>query len=365
MVHRTRFEELGAPYDALFAAAGRTSLFASALWYRSLAACTIGADQAVHLYGLEDDSGRPRILLAANAVSGATPFNARALAALANQYTVHWDPVVAPDEDDLDALLRPILGAVAAQRPRWDMLQFRSLDPRSPLFVALRAGLEAAGFAVHAYFQYGNWREPLNGRSFEAYLRDRGSSIRRTLPKKARRLDRSERARFRLVSNDDDLDTAIADYLKVYAASWKGEETHPDFIPTLIGEAARAGILRLGLLYVDGEPAATQLAFLSGDGIAMYKAAYDERFAADAAGGIVVLKVLEHVIDVDGVAEIDFGIGDEPYKQEWMSERQERWGILALNRRSARGRLIALREMAGALKKRASAWSRARPSQAA
>ena len=36
---------------------------------------------------------------------------------------------------------------------------------------------------------------------------------------------------------------------------------------------------------------------------------------------------MEHVIDTDQVEEIDFLTGNEAYKQDWMSDRRERFAL--------------------------------------
>ena len=38
------------------------------------------------------------------------------------------------------------------------------------------------------------------------------------------------------------------------------------------------------------------------------------------------------------IAEIDFGCGDDPYKQEWLPERRQRWMITAYDPLSYAGR---------------------------
>jgi CelD/BcsL family acetyltransferase involved in cellulose biosynthesis len=47
---------------------------------------------------------------------------------------------------------------------------------------------------------------------------------------------------------------------------------------------------------------------------------------------------MAYVIDTDKVEEIDFLTGNEAYKQDWMSERRERWGLTCVNRRKPKGR---------------------------
>jgi hypothetical protein len=47
--------------------------------------------------------------------------------------------------------------------------------------------------------------------------------------------------------------------------------------------------------------------------------------------------LMEHVFETDKVSEVDYLIGDDPYKNTWMSARRERWGIVAYNPRSPHG----------------------------
>jgi len=59
------------------------------------------------------------------------------------------------------------------------------------------------------------------------------------------------------------------------------------------------------------------------------------------------------VIDVDKVVEVDFGSGDDPFKKDWMSNRRERWGLIAFNLRTVRGAKEATRHLIGRGIKRA------------
>ena len=40
---------------------------------------------------------------------------------------------------------------------------------------------------------------------------------------------------------------------------------------------------------------------------------------------------MQHVIDTDGVEQIDYLIGNERYKQDWMSERRQYFGLVCDN----------------------------------
>ncbi len=121
---------------------------------------------------------------------------------------------------------------------------------------------------------------------------------------------------------------------------------------SIIRASADAGALRLGLLYVADEPAAMQLCVISSGTAKFLRTAYDERFKHHSVGMLVIERVVEHVIDVDRVVEVDFGVGDHSYKKDWATERRERWGIAAFNPRTARGLKAIVRHVGGGAAKR-------------
>jgi CelD/BcsL family acetyltransferase involved in cellulose biosynthesis len=186
--------------------------------------------------------------------------------------------------------------------------------------------------------------------------------LKNTLNRKRRKLEKTGRAKIEIVTGGQQLDTAIDAYMKVYLSSWKQPEPYPQFVPGLIRACAAMGALRLGIIYVDSEPAAAQLWIVHHGNALIYKLAYDERFADLSVGTILSATLFQHALDVDKVTEVDYLSGDDAYKKDWMSERRERWGILALNPRTPRGVLAIARHVGGRAIKRA-AVSLARPFQ--
>ena len=69
-------------------------------------------------------------------------------------------------------------------------------------------------------------------------------------------------------------------------------------------------------------------------------------------GSILTAHLFAHVIDNDRVSEVDFLNGDERYKQDWMSDRREYWGIVAYNTQTWKGRSAYLIEKAADYAKR-------------
>jgi len=108
----------------------------------------------------------------------------------------------------------------------------------------------------------------------------------------------------------------------------------------------------MGIAYVADKPIAAQIWIVSGQRAAIYKLAYDESQAQHGAGTILTAFLMRHVLDVDRVNEVDYLIGDDAYKKDWMTHRRERWGIVAYNLKTLRGLVGWIREVGGRWVKR-------------
>lgn len=238
--------------------------------------------------------------------------------------------------------------------PRGGVLQLDPLPAEGVLLTHLRPALRRAGWATDTYFCFGNWYAPLNalgGSGFEAYWVQRPSTLRHTVERAVRRLDRGHPDWRMVVTTGGDapeqVEAALTAYQAVYAQSWKQPEPAVRFIPELVRLAAREGWLRLGVLYLGEQPVAAQLWLVHGGTAHIYKLAYVQGFEKLSVGSVLTAHLMRHVIDVDGVQELDYGMGDEPYKQDWMTHRRERAGLVAFDLRRPRAWWPALRHFGG------------------
>jgi len=229
--------------------------------------------------------------------------------------------------------------------------RFTPMDPESPSWFALRDAFTKAGWLVDDYFIFGNWYHPVKGTSYADYLATRPSQLRNTLTRARRRLEKTEGYSLRLCTGRDLSEADIDAFVAVYNRSWKKPEPFPDFIPGLCSLAAREGWLRLGIIRLDRRPIAVQLWLVASGKANIVKLAYDQDFAKTSAGTVLTAALMEHVIDIDRVAEIDYLIGDDPYKRDWVSYRRERRGLIAFNPAFLCGWLAAIRHFAGKLKR--------------
>lgn len=337
---------LPADADAVFnAAANANGLFLSKAWFGNLATHGLGAGNRLCIYGVRDHAdARLSMLLPLRRDS--SRFGLRRLDALANWYSSLYGVLALPG-DMREERLQRLAQALADERPRWDVLDLHPLDPADPLFQPLLDALGAAGMATQRYFCFTNWYLAVAGRSYDAYADSLPSKLKSTLKRKGRQLAKSGRAQFDIVTGGEQLEAAIAAYLTVYARSWKSPEPSQAFMPGLIRTCAEQGWLRLGIATVDGTPAAAQLWIVFRGVAAIYKLAYDERYASLSIGSLLTEQLMRHVIDIDQVAEVDYLTGDDAYKRDWMSASRERCGIIAFNLRSPRGLAAAAVHLGG------------------
>ncbi|MES2072245.1 MAG: GNAT family N-acetyltransferase [Pseudomonadota bacterium] len=344
-------DALPAGYQALFEAAGQAgSIFLSLAWFSHLSASAFEPDTRLRIYGLESDAGRRQVhasLIMRFQTVRAGWWAPRALDAAANYYASLFSPVVNGAAADIQADLLMLAQAIRQDVPRWDVVDMHPMAYDTPLFDMSMRALRSAGMLTQSYFCFGNWYLPVQGRSYQEYFASLPSRLKNTVQRKSRQLESAGRISIRIVSGQEGLDEAILAYQQVYQSSWKGAESYPEFIPGLIRMLAGRGQLRLGIAHVDQQAAAAQLWIVNNNTASIYKLAYDEQYAELSIGSILTARMMQHVIDVDRVAEVDYLTGDEAYKQDWMSHRRERWGILAFRTNSWRGLLAATRHLGG------------------
>ena len=105
------------------------------------------------------------------------------------------------------------------------------------------------------------------------------------------------------------------------------------------------GLLRLAVLYVGPRPIAAQIWIVANNTASIYRLAYDEKWKQYSPGSILTKHLMQHVIEIDKVREIDFLIGNERYKQDWMTKRYELSGVRFIKRSSKRKKFINLIEL--------------------
>jgi hypothetical protein len=338
------FSNLPSSYDALFEHGAKKSIYLSRDWFELIFRTCSAPGDAPRIYGLEQEDGTPEPIAALVMRGNSTHkslSSGRVLQSMSNWYSGIYSPLLAAKLDDPTDAVRQLFSAVMRDNPAWDRIEMSPLDPDDSIYTISIEALRRNRMLPQTYRYSGDWYERLEGTNFDDYWRSLSSKKRNTLRRKEKAAQAADNIQFRMYTDETDLDRALRDYLAIYADSWKGVEVFKDFIPELIRRAARLKILRLGIVYVAGEPAAVELCIAFKGVAVMAKTAYVAKFAELSVGTVATLRVLQRVLDEDKIHEIDFGNGDDAYKHEWVRSRRERWGLIGYNVRTLHGLLGA------------------------
>ncbi len=301
---------------------GCGDLFASRLWYDVTLAHALPAEVEPMLASTDT------VMLPLLRVGGR-------LRGLTTDYSLAWRPLIVPDA-----------GAPAlreAGRSLGRLLRFGppvlldALDPAAPGLEPLLEGLRMARLFPARFTHFGNWYEAFPpDLGWTAYLADRPPALRNTINRKLARAAR-ELCLERIATPGPALEAGIAAYEDVRARSWKPWEPFPDFDGALMRALAAQRALRLGVLRetrAGNRPVAAQYWALDRGGAGgraralLLKLAHAEESRATSPGTALTAMMIRALIEEDGVRELDFGRGDDPYKRLWVSHRRQRVGYV-------------------------------------
>lgn len=341
-----RFDELPQAWDTLMDMAGKQNFFFGREWFANFAQASLDDAIKPRIYSVENSNGSPRMVLAMQSPSAQAGSIIRSdikrqgsLSSLTNFQSCEYGPAFLTNEDPAEAI-QELAQYLHAEDPGWTFIEINSLNRDSMFFRSAIAALQNAGFVVGTRFHFGNMYDLFDSLNYSEYLKQRDTRARKAFKnyaRKGRKLEREGKVEFRLFVDETDIDTAIADYCSIHETSWKESEQFPEFVPGVFRTAARLGRLRMGVLYYNGAAVATEVGVLSGRRATMIKTAYDKRYRDYSVGAVVMMRVLEHLVDIDRVSEIDFGRDDQDYKRLWLPRRRERWAIVAFNPRKLDG----------------------------
>lgn len=260
--------------------------------------------------------------------------------ALANWYSLGWDIIAAPGRQP--AVEQALVTALKQARPRIAALDLFPVAESSNL----PALLAVAGWIVRRQEVSVAWRIATRGMDFDTYWATRPGKLRST----ARRKAKAANLDIEILDRFDP--AAWADYEAVYRASWKGDEGSPAFLRALAEQEGAAGTLRLGIARKDGEPIAAQLWLTENGTATIHKLAYREDRRDLSPGTILSMAMFRHALDADRVDTIDFGLGDDGYKADWMGESEAVHRLAAFYPRSPAGLVALARAAASKLVRR-------------
>jgi len=328
----TDWTQLPESANFLFGEGEKDSIFFSRPWFENLASTALDEDQHMLLACVVEGEN----VLAILPVMKRTGTN---WCALSHNYSSLYTLLLAGMDQ------QPILECLVQGLSRlpFQSLRLEPVDEHDDNLNRLQHVMQAFGFECHRSFRFYNWFCRVQGKSFADYMAARPAMLRNTIARKRRKLARERGYDIQLFCGDQ-VPQAMTDYNAIYKASWKANEQYGDIMAGLVNRFSRLGWSRLAVLYIGGKPAAAQLWFVLHGRASIFRLAYDEAWKQYSPGSILSSYLMEYVIDTEKVEEIDFLMGNEPYKQDWMSKRRERWGLICVNVHKSRSRIAQFAE---------------------
>ena len=170
----------------------------------------------------------------------------------------------------------------------------------------------------------------LSGHSWESYLATLGSEHRYNFHRRFRNATKQFGLRFTQAGSASQRRDALAVLVALHHQRWR-ERGGSDGLqtPALLAfhedvsqRALDRGWLRLFVLSLQGEPAASVYGFRYRQGFAFYQAGFDPRFGKHSVGLIAMGLAIKSAIE-EGADEYDLLHGNEPYKSHWAKEARE------------------------------------------
>jgi hypothetical protein len=235
-----------------------------------------------------------------------------------------------------------IMDFLATRHRGWDILDLSTLPEETEYFDVIRNSIKSKGMAYSEYHCFGDWY--INGIQCTGgqYFDKLPERIRKDVLYCHRRLNRMGKIEFKMICDRSGLEQYIDFYYDVYSRSWqKREGVGPNFHRDLAKIAVENGWLRLGFLFYNDLPIATQFWISCSNTAYILKTVYDQEYKRYSPGKILTAEMFKYIIDMDKAKMIDFVQGDEPYKKDWTPQRRERKGILVYNN-TMKGRYLYL-----------------------
>jgi CelD/BcsL family acetyltransferase involved in cellulose biosynthesis len=202
----------------------------------------------------------------------------------------------------------------------WDIVDLGSIPSQSPSVAMLKSLCKDAGFRVMVHDQFV---------CPTLLVRGHERAVQRILDKPSLRrrqnyFERIGRLGFRDLTSASEIEPYLDTFFDQHTARWSRTST-----PSLFREAANRTFYRDLMSRLDGtrwllfslvefndQPIAFHYGFDYNDTLIWYKPSFDPALAARSPGLVLVRHLIRRVLE-DGRRELDFTIGDEPFKRRF------------------------------------------------
>ena len=196
-------------------------------------------------------------------------------------------------------------------------LDLKHVRPDSTVMKDLASIAGGRGYIVESVREDVSYEMDLPS-DFENYLASLTSKQRHEVRRKLRRLTEEGSIEYRFIENGPALDEALEEFFPMFAESRQDKASFltdrmKHFFKSIVDVMAVNGLLKLGVLELDGKPVAEILCFDYDNCIYLYNSGYDPRYVSLSAGLLSKVLAIKDSIE-KGKKKFDFLKGAEPYK---------------------------------------------------
>jgi CelD/BcsL family acetyltransferase involved in cellulose biosynthesis len=196
-------------------------------------------------------------------------------------------------------------------------LDLKHVRPDSTVLVSLVPLAQRRGFAVETIKENVSFEMDLPA-TFEEYLEKLSTKQRHEVRRKLRRLNEEGKIEYSFVSEGIVVGDNIDTFLKMFVESRRDKadfmtEKMTSFFRLLADTMAQAGLLKLGVLALDGKPLAEIMCFDYRGCVYLYNSGYDPSYVSLSAGLLSKVLAIKESI-AKGRKKFDFLKGEETYK---------------------------------------------------
>ncbi len=225
-------------------------------------------------------------------------------------------PLMGGDELPLDDVIGGALDAL----PGCQALYFDALPADAGLSAAFAA--QSSRFLSHRLGTDQRAHALELGASFQHYLAQWNARSRYKLARSTRLLETRGAISVECCRSPGELDDFWRGAVRIHRRSWhhtQSAELGGDarWYRRVLADFAERGWLRSYLLYCGGAPCAFAVGYQARGVYHYQEVAYDPAFAVCSPGTVLFLRLLEDLFAHDRPKRLDFGVGDDPYKERF------------------------------------------------
>lgn len=283
--------------------------------------------QTIYCWFFVFDDEEPRIAMAFEK-------NSTKLKAMSNFYTPFWDIFFDQSAYKQSEAWAILLHQLTSTYPDWLSLEVTPVFPLQ--LVQIQHAVSAFPLSMFQYSFSVNYQTQYS--DFQNYWEQRSSKLKNTYQ---RRLKSLKKNNFNIDIFHKFSEEVKQIYWQVYQRSWKIPEPSKSFINWLMNWASQEQKLQLGVLYIDGHPAACQLWLLDKNTASIYKLAQDKNFDSFSPGTVLTKHMIEQLSERLNIRSVDFLLGNDEFKSLWMDSKTDVIGIEIINKKTFNGKILS------------------------